>query len=189
MKKFLLGLLLAGSSFAFYDEVYASEVSDTEVQSVEQEEVETIYFSGNQGLLITDDVIIRKISDLPSNDIPNLESKFNYNGNGVVTLGAGEWDLIGDEFVKQTSGIYPSHGGDYRVSLVQSKFGPYLYALREDDGAIYQTVKNFNFSEEGVFEMIFRDISSYCDGSDGLAEFYIYKSTMTSTADYISFWD
>ncbi|TKI72483.1 hypothetical protein FC756_01510 [Lysinibacillus mangiferihumi] len=97
MKKFLLGLLLAGSSFAFYDEVYASEVSDTEGQSVEQEqeEVETIYFSGNQGLLITDDVIIRKISDLPSNDIPNLESKFNYKGNGVVTLGAGEWDLIG----------------------------------------------------------------------------------------------
>lgn len=192
MKKFLLGLLLAGSSFVFYDEVYASEVSNTEGQSVEQEEPETIHFNGDDGILITDKFIIRKISDLPTNDfddILDLSPKLNYSQNGLVTLGAGKWDLIGDEFVKQTSSIYPSHGGDYRISFVQSKYGPYLYSLRESDGSLYDVVENFHVTGAGNYEWVWRDISSYCDGADGLAEFYIYKSTMTSTADYISFWD
>ena len=189
MRKILLGLLLAGSSFVFYDEVYASEISDnSEGQSVEQEEVETIIFTEDQDILITDELIIRKISDTPQTDLPNLASKYNYLNN-LITRGAGEWDLVGDEFVKQKSGIYPSHGGDYRVVVSQSKFGPYLYSLREDDGGLYSTVKSFNFSGEGMYEFFFRDISNYCDGADGLAEFYIFKSSMTSTADLISFWD
>ncbi|QCR33733.1 hypothetical protein [Lysinibacillus sp. SGAir0095] len=192
MRKLFLGFLLMGGSFLFYDEVDAAELSNsTEEQQVAQTEaeVETIYFTEDQDILITDDVIIRRLSDSPSVEMANLSLKRNYINTGISLLGAGEWDLIGDEFVGSKSSIYPSHGGDYRVSLVQSKYGPYLYSLREHDTLIDTTVKNFNFSGAGVFEMIFPNISGYCDGDDGLAEFFIYKSTMQSTADYISFWD
>lgn len=187
MRKILLILLFAVSgSFIFYDNGHAEELS--EARLVEEKEVETIYFNEDQEILITDEVIIRRISDTPLINLDNLYSE-DENLNLITPLGAGEWDLIGDEFVKKKSNIYPSHGGDYRVVLNQSKFGPYLYSLREQDDIFYQTVKNFSFSGEGVYEMIFRDISGYCDGDDGLAEFFLYKSTMTSTADYVSFWD
>ncbi len=187
MKKlFLMSLLLVGST-VFADGAKAAE---TEVKASSQKDSETIYFDENQELLITDDVIIRKISDNPIDiKLANLSPKYNHNYSDIVITGAGEWDLLGDETVGATSGIYPSRGGDYRVVVSQSKFGPYLYALKEDSPGISLTVKNFNFSGTGTFEMIFRDISGYCDGSDGLAEFYIFKSTMQSTKDYISFWD
>ncbi|MGE7624885.1 hypothetical protein ACQKMD_18110 [Viridibacillus sp. NPDC096237] len=87
------------------------------------------------------------------------------------------------------SKIYPSNGGDYRVVVSQSYFGPYLYSLKEHDPLFDATVKNFDFSGAGVYEMIFRDISNWCDGDDGLAEFFLVKLTMTSNDEYVSFWD
>ncbi|MEK9197052.1 hypothetical protein ACH0B5_17935 [Ureibacillus sp. 179-F W5.1 NHS] len=192
MRKLFFGFLLVGGSFLFYDEADAAELSNsTEEQQVAQteSEVETIYFTEDQDILITDDVIIRRISDSPSVEMANLSLKSNYNNTGISLLGAGEWDLIGDEFVGSKSSIYPSHGGDYRVTIVQSKFGPYLYSLREHDPLLDTTVKNFKFSGAGFYEMIFPDISGYCDGDNGQAEFFIYKSTMQSTKDLITFWD
>lgn len=190
MRNLFLGFLLAGGSFLFYNDAEAAELSNsTEEQQGEQSEVETIYFTEDQDILITDDVIIRRISDTPSVEMAKLSLKSNYINTGISVLGAGEWDLIGDEFVGGRSSIYPSHGGDYRVVVNQSKYGPYLYSLKEQDTYFNTNVKSFDFSGAGVYEMIFPNISGYCDGDDGLAEFFIHKSTMTSTADYISFWD
>lgn len=195
MRNILLSFLLIGSSFLFFETpASASEVIDISGKQVvgqEQPDAEnTIYFNGEKDdILITDDVIIRKLADSPNINLPNLSTKYNYSNNGIVPMGAGEWDRLGDELVKQTSGIYPSHGGDYTVIVSQSSYGPYLYSLREQDTVFNSTVKDFNFSESGIYEMVFRNISGWCDGDNDLAEFYIYKYTMTSTAEWISFFD
>lgn len=195
MRNILLFVVLVGSNFLFFETTAsaseATDISGEQVAGQEQPDPEnTIYFNGNKDdILITNDVIIRKISDSPNNNLPNLSIKYNYLDNSIVTMGAGKWDLIGTEYVKQTSDVYPSHGGDYRVVVTQSAYGPYLYALKEQDTVFSPTVKSFSFSGKGVYEMIFRDISDWCDGDNNLAEFFIFKSTMTSTADFISFYD
>ena len=51
MGKILWGLFLVGGRFIFYDDASASEISDNsgeQLQLVEQEEVETIYFIEDQ---------------------------------------------------------------------------------------------------------------------------------------------
>ncbi|MGE7624884.1 hypothetical protein ACQKMD_18105 [Viridibacillus sp. NPDC096237] len=89
-KILLLGILLTGS-FVFYDNAHAAELGDTsDVQSVEQKEAETIYFNEDQDILVTDDVIIRKISDSPLINLSVLAAKDNYNNSGIATFGAGK---------------------------------------------------------------------------------------------------
>lgn len=190
MKKILLFSVLLTGSLVFNDAAHAEELSGVNEQSVDQKEQEIIYFDGNQGdVLITDDVIIYKVSDVPLIPLPSLTASKNYTENEMGILGAGEWDRLGDEAVGRESGIYPSYGGDYKVTVVQSQYGPYLYALIEDDPITDITVRNFSFSKAGVYDMVFEDISGYVDGDNNQAEFFIRKSTMTSTYDYISFFD
>lgn len=183
MKKNLSLALLFVISFGFSNDVHAVELNPTaNDHSVEMKEKETIYFEEDQDILITDNVIIKRISDTP-----DLSAK--HNDDELVTAGAGVWDLIGDEFVGGKSSIYPSHGGDYRLVINQSEYGPYLYSLREHDPIMWQTVDNFSISGKGIYEMIFRNISGYCDGDDGLAEFYLEKLSHRRVYDYVQFWD
>lgn len=185
MKKNLIMALLFVIVFGFSNDAHAVELnSDAYKQSVEQKEKETIYFDENKDILITDNVIIRRISDTP-----DLSAKYNDDESGMIIAGAGEWDLIGDEFVGSRSSVYASHGGDYRLVINQTEFGPYLYSLREEDPIFYDVVENFNFSGKGIYEVVFRNISGYCDGDDGLAEFYLQKLTLTNIYDYVQFWD
>lgn len=140
---------------------------------------ETINFDGETDTYLeTEDIVIKKISDDVSND------------NLIVTpYGAGEWDLVGYENVGQTSKVYPSSGGNYKVIIEQPSYGPYLYSLREKDTYLYQTVESFKFSGKGTYETVFKNIGNYVDGDNKKAEFYIYKSTMISTKNFIAFYD
>jgi len=52
--------------------------------------------------------------------------------------------LLGDEQVRQTSSISASHGGDFKKLYINQKYGPNMYALREQN-EIFSTVKNFCF--------------------------------------------
>ena len=140
---------------------------------------ETINFDGETETYVeTKDVSIKKISDEVSNT------------NSILTpYGAGVWDLIGYENVGKTSKVYPSSGGNYKVIIEQPSYGPYLYSLREKDNDLYQTVDKFNITGKGTYETVFKDIGGYVDGDNKKAEFYIYKSTMTSTKNFIAFYD
>lgn len=187
MKKSILsGLLLASSFLLFNNDVFAAEPNISTGQPSEESPENIVYFDmDTQDILVTDDVIIRKI-DQSRNSLLNtlsLNQDISLAGNGV-------WDLLGYETVFSTSSIWHSEGGDFKVVIDQTDFGPVFYQLKEEDTYTSQSVgPQHHISGTGVVEIVYRNISSYVDGDNNLAEFYMTKLTHKSNGYLMAFYD
>ncbi|MGE7692064.1 hypothetical protein ACQKMI_23050 [Lysinibacillus sp. NPDC097214] len=183
MKKSLLsGLVLAGSFLLFNNDALAAELSNSTSQPSEAEENIVYYDTDKQDILITDEVIIRTIEPEES-----LKSRL-----GINTLNNGVWDLLGSETVYSNSSIWHSTGGDFKVEIEQTDFGPVIYQLRESDPYIDDNVgKQYVISGSKYFALEYRGISGYVDddGVKGAAEFYMAKLTHKGNGYFMAFFD
>ncbi|MFJ7733149.1 hypothetical protein ACIQXF_14770 [Lysinibacillus sp. NPDC097231] len=187
MKKNLLsGLLLASSFLLFNNDVSAAEQSTSTGQLSEESTENIVYFDmDKQDILVTDDVIIRKIGP-SSNSLLNTLSL----NQDISLLGNGVWDLLGYETVYSQSSIWHSDGGDFKVVIDQTDFGPVFYQLKEEDTYTSQSVGSQQLvSGTGVVEIVYRNITSYVDGDNNLAEFYMTKLTHKSNGYLMAFYD
>jgi hypothetical protein len=124
-----------------------------------------------------------------SKPISLLNSSINFLEKNFETskayADAGVWDLVGSEwwFMDGNGGInyeqvYGSHGGDYmfRVpanSRLWGSSGASAYLMEEDPVLADDSVAAFTVVPSSYsLDYVVRGISSYCDGTDGIAEFY-----------------
>ncbi|MFJ7186017.1 hypothetical protein [Lysinibacillus xylanilyticus] len=182
MKKSLFsGILLASSFLLFNNDVSAAEQSTSTDQPSDESTENIVYFDlDTQDLLVTDDVIIRKID-------PSSNTSLNPD---ISLLGNGVWDLLGYETVFSKSSIWQSEGGDFKVVIEQNDYGPVFYQLKEEDTSTSQSVgSQQHISGTGMAEIVYRDITSYVDGDDKLAEFYMTKLTHKNNGYFMAFYD
>lgn len=199
-KSILSSLLLAGSFLLFQNSASASEIDASASQSSESTD-DIIYFDATeQDVLITDEMIIRAVRDEDRvnslSRIHSLSNEYNegyeslLNGEVDTLAGNGVWDMIGYQYVYSKSEVYPSSGGDYLVEINQEINGPIFYRLKEKDTNSSDNVGNqFMLSGAELYSIEYRDITKYCDGDDGLAEFYMEKQTHTSNGTFMVFYD
>ncbi|MET4559616.1 hypothetical protein ABIA69_000759 [Lysinibacillus parviboronicapiens] len=186
MKKSLLsGLILAGSFLLFNNDALAAETSNFTNQPSESTDNIIYYNTDEQDMLITDEFIITTIE--PSESLRNRN-----NPLGINTLNNGVWDLLGYETVFSSSSIWHSTGGDFKVEIEQTDFGPVFYQLKEQDTYIDNNVgQQFQVSGSKYFALEYRNISSYVDddGVKGAAEFYMTKLTHKGNGYFMAFYD
>jgi len=179
MKKSLLaGILLAGSFLLFNNDASAAEANTSSVQPPESME-NVIYFnSDTQDILITDDFIITTVNESDSS-LP------------VRPLLNGKWDPLGSETVFSKSSVYYSDGGSFMVDVSQTDYGPVFYQLKEYDetNADDSVGSPISVSGKKSINLTYRDLSRYCDGDNGKAEFYMEKLTHTSSGYLMAFYD
>lgn len=200
MKKSILSSLLLASSFLlFQNGASASEQDVSSNQPLESTE-EVIHFDATkQEVLITDEFIIRALDEDELNSLKKTQSLFDNRNENLNLLTDGQvpellngvWDELGYETVFSRSNVWASNGGDYRVLFVQDEHGPVFYRLKEEDegGRSENVGGQFYFTGADGYEMIWRNISSYVDGDNGLAEFFIDKQTHTSSGTWMAFYD
>lgn len=183
MKKILLSSLLLSSSLLFINnEALAANIPVESVKSIEGTEnidyENMIYYdTDTQDILITDDVIIRTVE-------PSEFSTFSA-GNGV-------WDFIGSQTVKAESSVFYSYGGDFKVEVDQTDFGPVIYQLKEKDPYFNDNVGSpITVSGSKTVSLEYRDITSYIDDDDepGFAEFFMAKLTHKTKGFVMRFYD
>lgn len=184
-KSLLSSLLLAGSFLLFNNDASAAELSSTSTSQPSESTDNIVYYdTDKQDILITDEVIIRTIE--PSDSKRNtLLDKYSPLNNGV-------WDLLGYETVYSNSSVWYSLGGDFKVEIEQTDFGPVFYQLKEKDPYIDDNVgQQYHVSGSKYFSLEYRNISSYCDDDDepGIAEFYMSKLTHTGNGYFMAFYD
>lgn len=190
MKKSLIfGTILSGS-FLFSNNVFASEqqeMLEKEINSVD-EVVESIVFDGSQDVLVTEHVIIRKISDVVPVNYFHQSGRLD---SPLITpfAGDGVWTKIGSDEFYTTSKTVSSTGGDFKVEIGQMENSKVRYQLREDDVAVSSLVSDITINSIGVFEFVFRDINGWLDGPDNEAEFYLKKLNGVATKTYVNFYD
>lgn len=131
------------------------------------------------------------VIDVPTGKVTKLSTK------GIQPLGAGTWDKVGksevlplNRYTEVASGIHPSKGGDFQVRVEDvGSNNTYAIQLYEHDPSGDVAVLGAQ-REIGPTAFNYRNISSYVDGSNGEAEFYI---TIGYAYDYenatVSFYD
>ena len=177
MKKILLiaGLMLVFGVFSV--NINSTHASASEIDSPNVENGQII-----ESTVLEDGVTreIIKISDDPYAKI-------------ITPMGAGVWDLIGEDLFKSRSKTVYSHGGDFKVVIHQYKYISgviYMYKLVEEDPLLELAVDNFNGPKSvGTFEVIYRGINGWVDGDDGTAELHLEKLTYPFDNVYVEFWD
>jgi hypothetical protein len=112
----------------------------------------------------------------------------------ITTLGAGTWDYLGYDYINtKASKIVSSGGGDFMFIIDQPYIGPgfkWVYKVMEDDGAAGDdTVGYYTLDNISDPQAIIINAANYVDGSDGKAEFYIYKTTVPTATVYVEFYD
>ena len=181
MKKitaFFLGIF-ALSVFAFDNDVHAAkQIGKPEAPIGFDEE-------GGENDTSMVNLKITKISDYP------MLQPYTYPTMSI--MGAGEWDLIGDETFRNNTSIYNSGGGNLRLVINQPTNGGlfptnYMYNLKEDDPLWQATIDSFYLPGQGIFEVEF-NVSGFVDGDNNKAEVFLQKLNMTSTDVYVQFWD
>lgn len=200
MKKSILSSLLLVSSFLLFQSGASASEQDVPSNQPLESADDIIHFDiSKQDILITDDFIIEAITEDELNSLKKNQSYFNKRKEGLNLVKDGElgilngvWDLLGTETVYSRSSVWASNGGDYQVVIAQEEKGPIFYRLKEEDeGGRSQNVSDlFTLSgDTGGAVMTWRDISRWCDGDDGLAEFFMTKQTHTSTGIWMAFYD
>lgn len=174
----LVGMLATGISFG--EHTYASEntalVNDTHQemaseQIVKMHEGETpISVSVDEKTGIT--IEIYEVKEAP----------FQTFTSGWQTIGSDSFVLYNDYKFRTNGTIAKSGGGDFgiRVSAHTSSSitgsSPLMtFQLMEDDPSGDQFVGEASFSNKSgsSYDVVFRSIGSYVDGTDGKAEFYV----------------
>lgn len=176
MKKILLTAGLMLGFFIFSANVNSTHASASEIESpnVENGQIieSTVLKNG-----VTREII--KISDDPY-------------ANVMMPMGAGVWDLIGDDLFKSRSKTVYSHGGDFKLIIHQYTYSGtlYMYKLVEEDPLLDLAVDNFTgLKSVGTFEVVYRGISGWVDGTNGTAELHLEKLTYPFDDVYVQFWD
>jgi len=184
-KSLLSGLIFASSFLSFNNDASAAVLSNSTSQPSESTDNIVYYDTDKQDILITDEVIIRTIE--PSESLLKRTNRL-----GINTLNNGVWDLLGYETVYSNSSIWHSTGGDFKVEIEQTDFGPVFYQLREQDPYVDDNVgKQYSISGSKYFALEYRGISGYVDddGVKGAAEFYMAKLTHKSNGYFMAFYD
>lgn len=191
-KRLLSSLLLASSFLLFNNHSSAAELNTSTNQPLEYTD-DIIYFDiEKDDILVTDDIIIKTVKSYSDVD------KYKNDINSLIQVQGieppnGEWDLVGFDTVYSKSSIQWSSGGDFKVVVDQTDFGPVFYQLKEHDGTIFdQNVgKQMIISGSGTVEIVYRNISSYVDDDlgPGIAEFYMQKLTHTSKGYFMAFYN
>lgn len=110
------------------------------------------------------------------------ESPFQTFASGWQTIGSDSFVLYNDNKFRTNGTIAKSGGGDFgiRVSAHTSSSitgsAPLMtFQLMEDDPSGDQFVGQASFSNKSgsSYDVVFRSIGSYVDGTDGKAEFYV----------------
>ncbi|WP_312475271.1 hypothetical protein [Neobacillus sp.] len=186
MKKilFTVGFLFVFGVFVINVNSTHASAAEIEPQGTDSQEID--FQNAKNGKIIESTVLdngvtreIIKISDDP-------------NANVIMPMGAGVWDLIGDDLFKSRSKTVYSHGGDFKLVIHQYKYNGtlYMYKLVEEDPLLDFAVDNFTGPKSvGTFEVVYRGIDGWTDGSDGLAELHLAKLTYPFDDVYVQFWD
>lgn len=140
---------------------------------------DTVYFDGEiQSILIDSDVTIESISFLEA----SLNSRISNYSNG--------WDLVGSQYVKADSKVFSSSGGNYKVEINQPLYGPVFYQLKEQDSYFDDNVgSQYALSGAKYYILTYKNISSFCDGDNKMAEFYMHKLTHKSSKFFMAVYD
>lgn len=97
---------------------------------------------------------------------------------------------MGWEYVKGDSNVFPSSGGNYKVEIEQTDYGPVFYQLKEKDPYFDDNVGNqYALSGARYYILTYKNIDSFCDGDNNLAEFFMHKLTHGSSSYYMAFYD
>lgn len=91
---------------------------------------------------------------------------------GFTTMGAGEWDYIGEAVWSRTSPTFYSGGGDVLIGFYGGSNIEGYYSLWEEDTAINDVIHT-NFKVKKDTDYIFSGISKYVDGDNKKAELFL----------------
>ncbi|MFE5319362.1 hypothetical protein ACFQ88_11710 [Paenibacillus sp. NPDC056579] len=114
------------------------------------------------------------------------------NGDAVTPMGAGEWDYLGQRSTvssQNPTNYVHSGGGDFKFQVVSGPSGGAWYQLREYDPGSNadEVVTGYEYLLYPGDTLIYRGISSYVDGDNKKAEFYVYESFSGSAS--VKYWD
>ncbi|CAG7646309.1 hypothetical protein PAESOLCIP111_05138 [Paenibacillus solanacearum] len=112
--------------------------------------------------------------------------------NGVTTMGAGEWDYLGQRSTvssQNPTNYVHSGGGDFKFQVVSGPSGGAWYQLREYDPGSNadEIVTGYEYFLYPGDTLIYRGISNYVDGDNKKAEFYVYERFSGSGS--VKYWD
>jgi hypothetical protein len=120
-----------------------------------------------------------------------------FSALAAVTAGEGDWDNQGSDEFTNSSEIFLSSGGDFKICLSSDSQSGYYQLFEEDpynpddkvlsnDGTIglyFKTAGSNDFDSNGCH--VFKNISGYVDGDQ--AEFYLEKYSGGNS--FVTAWD